>query len=141
MSQIYDIMTKNEIAEYKIRNGLLIAYDEQDLENVLRFYDFNFWKQRYRFKPKYERATIKLPAFGVRDAIVLFMLLHEDRFSLFESKLQERFPAMVIETLFFQVYEYEFVKRRGYTAHQYKHVKTYNRHDFMPLFGQNHVNI
>lgn len=113
----------------------------EPLEEIFSFWDFVWWRERWRLEPKYERSNIKLPAFHVRSAICLFMMTHTEHISfptVFNEKHKD-FEGALIESTFFQVIEYKMKKRRGFTAYQFEKVKVWNRHDFLPFFNMRFV--
>lgn len=117
------------------------CYNSEPLEEIFSYWDFVWWRERYRLEPVYERSSIKLPAFGVRSAIILFMTAHIEHvaFPTVWEKELKKFEGRIIETTFFQIIEYKLVKTRGYTSHQYKQVKIWNRHDFLPEFKMRYI--
>jgi len=111
------------------------AYYENPFHNVLKYYDFKFWKKRLSGIPEYEWAIIKMPCYNVKQAIMHFIYLHHS-FNMTDI-LEKQMPLIeghVAQTLIYQVQEYKLKKCTGFTVAQHSKTKLYNRHDFLPFF-------
>jgi len=112
----------------------------------LKFYDFQVKNHIWKFNEPYQWVKIKLPAYDVERAIKSFVWMmdapdfqywpsHPGNFKLKASGTE----LAAIEYMFRQVIEFELVNTSGKTIHQYKLIKLYNRHDFLPLFGDKYA--
>lgn len=107
----------------------------------LKYYDFEVHKEIYYREEKYQRVQIKLPAYDVKSAIIQFLIMMDPPHFIYwpncfgaVTLLNDTHTHRKVDFLFRQVREYELSKTRFWSIHQYKLLKVYNRHDFVPLF-------
>jgi hypothetical protein len=91
------------------------------------------------FQSKWILHDIKIPAYNVREAVIIFMLHRETQMKLSNQWLARKkefiFPtAGSVHLIIRQAIEYRISKKRGFFLVQYKKVRVITSHEILTYF-------